>query len=394
MKYKNLFQKLGLVLFSVSLTVLLAETALRFIYPAPLHYYVWPPHFRHTFKPDTTILSGINSISRFTINSYGVRVGGGNIQRETDIIRGRQGGHQASAGRYVLCLGGSTTECLYLDDNKTWEAQIANEAKAASGSSLLFIGSIGKSGCTSTENYLHLKYCVSQYKKINTVILMVGINDMLKRLSRDTLYQNNFSITPTIEDSLVNVNFGAQGSKNPIKHMALYRLAQSVYHGVDRHNQDDSAEIYTTWRRNRLNAPAYIDTLPDLQSGLAVFEKNLNLIIDEAEKLKLEVIFVNQAAFWRDSMSINEQAKLWMGGIGNFQETSGHNYYTTHALRKGLMLYNERLAKVCRDRKVSYIDIDSRLPHTEEVFYDDCHFNEAGAEMVGKSIYGELKVRF
>ena len=401
MKYKSLYQKAALAIISLVLALVTVETALRIIYPAQLKYYVWPPYLWHHFKPDTTILSGISNSSIFSINSYGVRVGGCNIIKETDIVR-PTGDNEGSKGDYLLCLGGSTTECLYLDDNKTWEAQIAWQAKQASDSSLRFIGNIGKSGCTSTENYIHLKYCVSQYKKINTVVLMTGVNDLLKRLSRDTLYRNDYRITRLVEDSLVHTIFELNEHKAWWRRLALFHFVQSTYYRMYKLNQkdstalylDDTAEVYFTWRLKRQHASAYIDTLPDMLSALNNFERNLNLIIDEAEKQKLEIIFVNQAAIWKDTMSAEEQRVLWMGGIGNFKNPYNHKYYTTRALRQGISLYNQRLAEVCHKRKVKLIDLDSQLPRALDIFYDDCHFNEAGAKMVGRIIYNGIKSSF
>jgi lysophospholipase L1-like esterase len=393
MNYKTVFQKTGLLAISILFAFVLAESVLRIFYPTQLHYYVWPPHLRHAFTPDTTILSGISTHSLFTINSYGVRTGGGNFNREMNILQ-KPADKNVTGNRYCLCLGGSTTECLYLDDSKTWEAQIAWHALAASDTTIKFIGNIGKSGCTSTDNYIHLKYSVPQYKKITTVILMVGINDMLKRLSRDTLFQNNFELTETSEDSLVNVIFGLEANKAFWKRTTLFHMFQNIYHSIDKRNQDDTAEIYTEWRLRRQRAPAFVDTLPDLVPALTAFGNNINLLIDEAKKLNLEIVFVNQAAFWKDSMTFDEQAKLWMGGIGRFQSEGGHKYYTSGALRKALSLYNQQLAKICSERKIKLIDIDSQLPKTRSVFYDDCHFNENGADMVGNIIYKELKSPF
>jgi lysophospholipase L1-like esterase len=401
MKDKALYQKTALVIISLLLALVVTETVLRLISPTRLKYYVWPPHLWHNFKPDTSILSGISPNSILSINSYGVRVGGGDIDREMDILHSPVDKSHNPNDLYCLCLGASTTECLYLDDNKTWEAQIAWQAKAASDTTLRFIGNIGKSGCTTTENYIHLKYCVKQYKSINTVILMIG-NDMVKRLSRDTLYQDDFRITPDVEDSLVHTMFALNESNSWWRQLALFHLLQNVYHHIDKQSQkdstalylDDTAEVYTTWRLKRQHAIAYVDTLPDMQPALNNFERTLNLIIDEAQKQKLKLILVNQAALWKDTMSADEQRVLWMGGIGNYKDGANHKYYTTHALRQALSLYNQRLAKVCNERKVKLVDIDSKLPRTLAAFYDDCHFNEAGAKMVGTIIYNEIKPVF
>jgi len=231
---------------------------------------------------------------------------------------------------------------------------------------------------------------------------MTGVNDLLKRLSRDTLYRNDYRITRLVEDSLVHTIFELNEHKAWWRRLALFHFVQSTYYRMYKLNQkdstalylDDTAEVYFTWRLKRQHASAYIDTLPDMLSALNNFERNLNLIIDEAEKQKLEIIFVNQAAIWKDTMSAEEQRVLWMGGIGNFKNPYNHKYYTTRALRQGISLYNQRLAEVCHKRKVKLIDLDSQLPRALDIFYDDCHFNEAGAKMVGRIIYNGIKSSF
>ncbi|MDB5281802.1 MAG: GDSL-like lipase/acylhydrolase family protein [Bacteroidota bacterium] len=394
MNYKSVLQKAVLVLASILLSVLLAEILLRLMYPVQTHYFVWQPNLKHTFTPDSSVLSGLQSPSSFTINSYGIRTDEEQLRLETLLYDKPSARDKAGGTKYFLCLGGSTTECLYLNDDKTWPMQIRRYAWDRNLP--WFVGNIGKSGCTTRENYIQLKYCVPQYKKFGGVILMVGLNDLVKRLSQYTLYDDDFRFNPAMEDSFVNNIFLKQGrgiGTSWLRRTALFYAAQKSSHNrqsVKWEMQDDHGAIYKTWRQNRRTADI-VDTLPDLNSAFSEFERNLNLIIDEAQKQKLQVIFVNQSALWRDSMPENETGVLWMGGIGNFQQEPGHTYYSARALRKGLDLYNQKLAEVCTKRKVLLVDIDKKLPHDLSVFYDDCHFNINGAKKAGQIVFDAIK---
>jgi hypothetical protein len=176
----------------------------------------------------------------------------------------------------------------------------------------------------------------------------------------------------------------------------LFYLLQNVWHrlkpgGVKWQNiEDDRGEVYKNWREHRQHASAIIDTLPDLTSALNRFGENLNLIIEEAHKQSLQIYFVNQAALWKDSMTDDELKLLWMGGIGNYQQEAGHAYYSPNVLRKGLDMYNEKLKDLCRENGIAMIDIDSNLPRDATIFYDDCHFTEAGARRVAEIVYRSL----
>ena len=395
MKRNSILQKAGLVIISILLSLLVAELVLRFLYPAQIRYYVWQPNLRHTFYPDTTVLKGLHSPTHFTINSYGVRTDLEQTKLEKLLFFPPCKRDSVSGTQYYICLGGSTTECLYLDDNSTWPKQLACLSGTNNAHHYLWFGNIGKSGCTTRENYIELKYCVSQYKVMSGVVLMVGLNDMLKRLSQDSLYPRDFRFTTAIEDSMANTILLKQGrnmGQTWWRRTAIFYLLQQAFHhhnpdGAKWENvEDDRGEIYKTWRANRQQASKIIDSLPDLTPALSEFERNLNLIIDEARKQHLHIVFVNQTALWKDNMSDDELKLLWMGGIGNFQQVVPSAYYSPAALRRALHLYNEKLKDVCHDNDVEMIDLDANVPHNASIFYDDCHFTTSGAKSVAQII--------
>ncbi len=371
----EIMKKAGLVILSILLSLFIAELILRFIYQQQTKYFVWQPNLSHTFHPDSTIFYGITGTKQFSIN--------------TQCFRGDEFTNDSSV-KY-LCIGGSTTECLYLDDKETWCYKLQEALN-----SKFVIGSIGKSGCTTRENYIQLKYFVPQLGKIGGVILMVGLNDMMKRLSRDTLFENNFQFTPKLEDSLANtILLSNRKESSWWRNTRLFQLAQNIFHQANKvewkNVQDDSGEIYKTWRENRQHASAIIDTLPDLTSALNEYERNLQLIYEETQRQGIKLILVNQAVLYKDSMSAYENNLLWMGGKGSFQEEKNHAYYSSAALKKALELYNERLQKFSLNKEhVEFIDLAIQLPQDTSVFYDDCHFNEAGARKVAGIISKQI----
>lgn len=90
-----------LLCFSIVAVLLLVETILHFALPSTDNdgYYVWPPKLRKIFKPNPDVMPGISGKSEFAINSQGIR-----------------GDELIPLYTYrILTIGGSTTECLYLD---------------------------------------------------------------------------------------------------------------------------------------------------------------------------------------------------------------------------------------------------------------------------------------
>jgi hypothetical protein len=79
-----------------------------------------------------------------------------------------------------------------------------------------------------------------------------------------------------------------------------------------------------------------------------------------------------------------------MGGVGDFQNEVGKEYYSVEALATAMGLYNETLMKVCEERQVECLDLASLVPKDTTTFYDDAHFNERGARRVTETLASYL----
>lgn len=381
MKFRQIISKAGLVIISILLSLFIAEVVLRFIYPDSAKYYVWQPNLHHTFHPDSNILYGISGKKKFTINEQGLR--GEVLKRDNN--------------NYVF-LGGSTTECLYLDDHETWW-WLWDSLQSLEDPQFL-AASIGKSGITSRELYLHIKYVLPQLPNhFKTVVIMPGLNDLMKRLSKDSLYDADFEFTPETEDSLVRTIFLHKGRQNETiwwHRTALFQLVQGFYHknkpkGVEWMIQDDNGLSIKQWRNNRAKTSEIRDTLPDMANALKEYGRNLELIRKEAERQHVALYFITQPTIYKDTMSAFDNSLLWMGGVGAYQKEPGHVYYSAHALKQGMDLYNDALRNFCKKYDIHCADAAFELPRDTSVFYDDCHFNENGAKVLADYL---LRVRF
>jgi hypothetical protein len=157
--------------------------------------------------------------------------------------------------------------------------------------------------------------------------------------------------------------------------------------------QDDAGKVYVKWRKHRQSASRLRAALPDLSAALDEHARNVSRIVEDAGGRGIRVILLTQPALWRPGLTAEEQALLWMGGVGGYQEEAGHEYYTAEALAAGMERFNERLRDVCRTRSVTCIDLARELPRDTSVFYDDVHFNEAGARKVAALIGDRLSVK-
>jgi hypothetical protein len=144
-----------------------------------------------------------------------------------------------------------------------------------------------------------------------------------------------------------------------------------------------------TWRKHRHEAAKLINKLPDLSSALEEYARNINKMVEIAQKNSIRLIFITQPTLWKPDLSADLDALLWLGGIGDFQMENHPSYYSPEALATGIQKYNDTLLNICQKRHLECVDLASILQKDTTVFYDDVHFNESGARKVSEvlSIY-------
>ena len=140
---------------STVVTLLLAETVLRFALPNS--YYVWPPHLKNVFKPYQDVMPGISGESRFEINSLGIR---GDEPTPSHTYR-------------ILTIGGSTTECLYLDQFETWPYLLQKTLDENTPNHNVWVGNAGKSGQTTRHHLTAMRYLPLREMRIDAIILLI-----------------------------------------------------------------------------------------------------------------------------------------------------------------------------------------------------------------------------
>jgi lysophospholipase L1-like esterase len=373
-----MLRKLFLLKLALWISVVLVELLLRKCDFPTNKRWVWQPNLTKTFQPDSAIFVGIKGSSDFTINQLGYR---------GDLF-------QANTVNY-LCLGGSTTECLYLANSETWPSVLQQELNKNNQSQKIIIGNLGKSGVSAYDNYLHLKYYVPQLSHVKGVIFMVGLNDAMRLLKEPTNFDIAYDLAieeertqAIFQQSLVNGKWWSQIKLVQLAYQVYFQWQQSK---VEWLVQDTRGKTLQHWRENRQATQQWIDTLPSHEYALRNYQKILNLILIEAQNQSISLCFISQASMYKDSMIATENKLLWMGGVGDFQQNAGNAYYSPKAIGQLLEKYNQATADFCKKNNLRFVDISTALPKDTSVFYDDCHFNENGACLVAKEVVKQIE---
>lgn len=329
--------QLWLTLGSVMFALAVCEEAVRLWFPAtPLH--TRPSGYRQSFTPDATELKGLSLKSNYRINSLGLR-----------------GPEPSATFLGVLCIGGTTTECVFLDDSKTWPSQLMASLNEAKSNQAIWVANAGQ-GSLATGHHLRFLEESPLTSQFDYVIFLTGLNDLLRSLRG----LDSGDVSPPLFDRL-----------------AVLELAQRVWNGHLGMGliSDSSGTKLTLFRRLQPHTKDYV--IPDLTAATAAYRRRLNELIDECRRRKITPVFLTQPV----TGSVKLRRRLDLAEARNVD-----------LLAEMIDLYNAALIDVCASRNVEVVDLSS-MTGVDRYFCDHYNFSEAGAAEVARLVAEQLRAQ-
>jgi len=307
------------------------------------------PNTVYHCEPNSFALPGVFDAASMTINSQGLR--GLELPKSNEAYR-------------ILCVGGGTTECCYLDDAETWPS-LVGEHLGEEGSPCR----VAAAGVTDYASGHHLRFLRNAkiIDHVDCALVMTGVNDLL----RTVLRQPVGGATPPLwmQSKLADL----------LKELWNVQLG----HGLI---LDPSGEEISVMRWGR--PIAEFDLEPAIGRDLVTFATRIHEMIATAKQRGIRIAFVSQTCLWDEFLSPLGTSRLrWAR-----EPTSPRQWKALEAakLREALERYNRVVADTCEDEGVEFID-SSSMNGVEKFFYDDFHLNEAGcrrlAEIVGEYLH-------
>jgi hypothetical protein len=263
------------------------------------------------------------------------------------------------------------------------------------------VGNVGRAGLYSRHHVVQMRHLLGAYDP-DRVVVLVGVNDLSRRLLQGDAYDPGFARRPEGERLLMQESlavfpgqFGGELPEDPwFKRTRLWHLLRLTKYRLLRRSeiQDPDGMNFQRWREYRARG-ARTSQLPDLGAALDEYEANLREIVRLARARPVRLLFATQPVLWRAGLSDPEKALLWLGGIGDFQSHPGATYYEPEALAAGMEAYNQRLLAVCRETGTECVDLAAVVPRTTEYFWDDCHFTDRAQALVAETLAAALRGR-
>ena len=266
----------------------------------------------------------------------------------------------------ILTVGGSTTQCYYLDDHDTWPYRLQEELRRFNPR--VWVGNAGLDGHT-TYGHLELMKQVVSVIKPKAIVVLVGVNDAALALH---------PAKPYVYDDPGRWTWRLYRQSRVAQTLyAWYLILAKHAH----HVKDNPLAYIPTKIHDAVPAPS----ARDLEKPLELYQDHLKEMIHRARAMQSEIFFLTQPILWEDT-------PFWEAHEGSFYWVDDPTkLYSGAACAQVIHLYNKTLLDVCREEHIACYDLAGAIPHTEEYFYDSFHFNERGASRVAHCVAQFLK---
>jgi lysophospholipase L1-like esterase len=358
---------------SLLLSIGVAEVALRYFAPiadpyekakAPraVNQYIkseFPPNFQiRTYAEEG--LPGLAGSHVFTTNNMGFR--GDFLQRPKPVDEFR-----------VFMIGGSTTECLYLDDSESIDRVVQNALSARAADNIkVKVYNAGKSG-DATDDHISMIVHRIIHLRPDLIVVFAGANDLTRSIYEyDPLHYVKESGTglglPTL------LKFASTEFQLPRRLYYLLRPLSSRT-GTEILEEISFRSDYREKAKLRKSTPV-TDAKPrvDLES----YRNNLRTIVGVAKSHGVSLVFMTQQSTWNGP---DPAIKDWHWILHRRGVT-----YREDLMHEALESLNDVMRQVAASADVSTYDLARVIPKSSEFFYDDAHFNVRGAHEAGTGL--------
>ena len=275
----------------------------------------------------------------------------------------------------IFAVGGSTTECYYLNDGKDWPnllQSIINKELA----NKIWINNAGLDGhSTFGHKILVEDYLVSL--KPDILIFYVGINDVgrsdLNEHDASRLKNNNA------------IKFKEKIKQFFLKKSKLIQVIKSIYRALnaDHFQLHHNFVGFNNLKLLNLSQKKIEQELVNHEKYfLPNYEKRLIEIINICKKDHIVPFFISQPALYGEGY--DEEIKVDLCKVQLSKNVNGELKWRV------LQLYNNKLKEVSNKHNISFIDVANLMNKKSNYFYDWIHYTEDGSLEIAKIISKEL----
>jgi len=358
-------------IISISIGIILTEITLWIFFPIddPYEEYKtdkkltfrfidsqFQPHQKYVFYCEKE-LSGMQDSARFTTNNYGYR--------GDELIEPKPENEYR-----IFLVGGSTTECLFLDDTLAVTNLLQNKLNDMIDTDKeIKVYGAGKSGDKTYDHIAMISHRILHLEP-DMIIIFTGINDLAAAIyNKDYTHGQVYDIVPKL--NLVNL-FRYAMTEFQINRRIYYTFQPLFYQ-----QSEETIQMAIAFKSDYKNLVAMKKKHPVSdkrpRTDLHSYRLNLETVIAMARIHDVDMVFMTQASTWNSK--IDPKTYDW-----NWITYKNKVHYKEQYMDEALEQYNDVLKDLAATFNIPIYDLSSEIPKSLEYFYDDCHFNIKGAD--------------
>lgn len=351
---------------------MLSEIALRFFpFPDPhadlktpyQALYIasqFPPYFRF----ETTAEAGLHGVTGhnvFSINNLGFRGDPVAVPKPDKEFR-------------IFIVGGSTAECLYLDDTQALNSVLQTELKIHGP--MRFAGvrvyNAAKSGDRSDDHIAMITQKILHLQP-DMIIVFAGVNDLLAAMRG---YDFAHRASPVGNQLGLNLILRMAATEFQLPRRLDYVVSEFV--GRERRVMEQ-IKATSDYREKAKLAMAAPETSVRPSVDLEAYRINLRTIAGALQSQNVPLIFMTQASTWNSAIDPAAKAWHWLINVNGTR-------YREDQMDQALEEYNDVMREVARNNGIRLYDLAQRLPKSLAYMYDDVHFNTNGVRVATEQL--------
>lgn len=351
-RFNDLIKNIITLLCSLIIIIIVIEVVLHIWQPFEFRVkgdkIVLPINRQYSFRNDK--IPVLDSVIIHSKNSLGFR-GDNPPEKFSDFLS-------------IISVGGSTTECFYLSDNKTWTDILGRELSGDFRK--IWINNAGLDGCSSVGHLVLLKdYIIKIKPKI--VLFLVGGNDVWLKVSKtydaEILKHRTSQIDKIlIESELYNLGLN----------LARYWQTKKMKVG---HNPINLIKMeHITILEEKITSLIKLHRDKYIKS----YEERLSLLIEICNDNSIIPVLITQPLLSGDG--IDDITGVNLETVKIDKGLTGKEYWRL------MELYNNSTRKMALLHGAWLIDLAKEMPKSSQYFYDNQHFTNAGAQKVAEII--------
>ncbi len=293
----------------------------------------------------------------------------------------------------IICIGGSTTEQPVQSTEDIWSGILEQKLNQVMSKRNIRVevAAWGHGGAKVWDGYSYCKYKLLEFQP-DIVVTLWGVNDISWHRGPNYSYEGKEKRMAKIKNAL-EVGWKADFKKMARKYSQIYRrLIRMQKPRFDKNPKsiqkirDEGADKYLSYQHlEYLRWPFKQEIVAD-PDPMIEFTDGLREMLLSLKEQQIKTIVLGQPVLWKREMSPAEKSVLWFGvnTKEGFVRPSGQWF------ENEMSRYNQVQEKLAETYHLSYVPLDSLIPKSLDIFYDDCHFTDKGNRVVAEVIYPVL----